>query len=87
MTAGQLVQFIFYAGIVAGGVGALSETYGDLQRAAGASERLSELLTVEPEVKAPVHPVAIGQDAGPRAWVRDACTRIWAQGILPTRKR
>ncbi|HSM96219.1 MAG TPA: ABC transporter transmembrane domain-containing protein [Rhizomicrobium sp.] len=59
MTAGQLVQFIFYAGIVAGGVGALSETYGDLQRAAGASERLSELLTVEPEVKAPAHPVAI----------------------------
>jgi len=59
MTAGQLVQFIFYAGIVAGGVGALSETYGDLQRAAGASERLSELLTVEPEVKAPLHPVAL----------------------------
>ncbi|MGN6149680.1 MAG: ABC transporter transmembrane domain-containing protein, partial [Rhizomicrobium sp.] len=56
MTAGQLVQFIFYAGIVAGGVGALSETWGDLQRAAGASERLSELLTVEPEVKAPAHP-------------------------------
>jgi len=63
MTAGQLVQFIFYAGIVAGGVGALSETYGDLQRAAGASERLSELLTVEPEVKAPVHPVAISLPA------------------------
>jgi ATP-binding cassette subfamily B protein len=63
MTAGQLVQFIFYAGIVAGGVGALSETYGDLQRAAGASERLSELLLVEPEVKAPVHPVAIPSPA------------------------
>jgi ATP-binding cassette subfamily B protein len=63
MTAGQLVQFIFYAGIVAGGVGALSETYGDLQRAAGASERLSELLTVEPEVKAPPHPLAIPSPA------------------------
>jgi ATP-binding cassette subfamily B protein len=63
MTAGELVQFIFYAGIVAGGVGALSETYGDLQRAAGASERLGELLTVEPEVKAPPHPVAIPQPA------------------------
>jgi ATP-binding cassette subfamily B protein len=44
MTSGQLVQFIFYAGIVAGGVGTLSETWGDLQRAAGASERLMELL-------------------------------------------
>ncbi|MGN6516191.1 MAG: ABC transporter transmembrane domain-containing protein [Rhizomicrobium sp.] len=59
MTAGELVQFIFYAGIVAGGVGALSETYGDLQRAAGASERLSELLAVEPEVKAPANPVVL----------------------------
>jgi ATP-binding cassette subfamily B protein len=63
MTAGELVQFIFYAGIVAGGVGALSETYGDLQRAAGASERLGELLSVEPEVKAPPHPVAIPMPA------------------------
>jgi ATP-binding cassette subfamily B protein len=59
MTAGQLVQFIFYAGIVAGGVGALSETYGDLQRAAGASERLSELLNVEPEVRAPKTPLPL----------------------------
>ena len=63
MTAGQLVQFIFYAGIVAGGVGALSETYGDLQRAAGASERLSELLTVEPDVKAPTHPKTLAMPA------------------------
>jgi ATP-binding cassette subfamily B protein len=63
MTAGQLVQFIFYAGIVAGGVGALSETWGDLQRAAGASERLSELLTVEPEVKAPAHPKTLAMPA------------------------
>ena len=59
MTAGQLVQFIFYAGLVAGGVGAISETYGDLQRAAGASERLSELLTVEPEIQAPEHPASL----------------------------
>ena len=59
MSAGQLVQFIIYAAIVAGGVGAMSETYGDLQRAAGASERLSELLTVEPDIVVPVHPLAL----------------------------
>ena len=59
MTAGELVQFIIYAGIVAGGVGAMSETWGDLQRAAGASERLSELLTVEPDVLPPAHPIPI----------------------------
>jgi ATP-binding cassette subfamily B protein len=59
MTGGQLAQFIAYAVIVASGFGALSETWGDLQRAAGASERLSELLAVEPAVKAPVHPRAL----------------------------
>jgi ATP-binding cassette subfamily B protein len=63
ITAGQLVQFIFYAVLVAGAVGAISETYGDLQRAAGASERLSELLTVEPEIMAPEHPVKLPEKA------------------------
>ncbi len=63
MTAGQLVQFIIYAAIVAGGVGAMSETYGDLQRAAGASERLSELLTVEPDIVVPAHPLALPMPA------------------------
>src|ERR1700678_2960558 len=56
MTAGQLVQFFFLAVFVAGGVGALSETWGDVQRAAGASERLMELLHSEPDVKAPTNP-------------------------------
>jgi ATP-binding cassette subfamily B protein len=56
MTPGQLVQFISYALLVAGGVGAISETWGDLQRAAGASERLVELFTVPPAIAAPLHP-------------------------------
>ena len=42
---GELVAFIFYAFIVAGSVGALSEVWGEIQRAAGAAERLMELLT------------------------------------------
>ena len=61
MTGGELTQFLFYAVFVANGFGALSETWGDLQRAAGASERLSELLEVEPEVKAPAHPALLPQ--------------------------
>jgi len=44
MTGGLLLQFILLGGLVAGGVGSLSEVWGDLQRAAGASERLMELL-------------------------------------------
>jgi len=57
MTGGELVQFILYAVFVANGFGALSETWGDLQRAAGASERLTEILDTEPAVKAPEHPL------------------------------
>jgi ATP-binding cassette, subfamily B, bacterial len=63
MTPGQLVQFIFYALLVAGGVGAVSETWGDVQRAAGASERLVELLTVPPAIEAPPHPKTIALPA------------------------
>ena len=59
MTGGLLVQFIFYAGIVAGGIGALSETWGDVQRAAGASERLMELLHTEPAIPVPANPIAL----------------------------
>ncbi len=44
MTVGELVQFVIYAVMVAGGVAALSEIWGELQRAAGATERLVELL-------------------------------------------
>jgi ATP-binding cassette, subfamily B, bacterial len=48
---------------VANGFGALSETWGDLQRAAGASERLSELLDIEPEVQAPAKPALLPKPA------------------------
>ncbi len=59
MTGGQLSAFVFYAVIVAGAVGTISEVIGDLQRAAGATERLFELLAVEPAIRAPAHPVAL----------------------------
>lgn len=55
-TPGELAAFIFYAFIVAGSVGALSEVIGDLQRAAGAVERLFELLRAEPTIVAPDEP-------------------------------
>jgi len=55
MTVGQLVQFVIYAVMVAGAVGALAEIWGELQRAAGATERLSELLSAEDAVQDPAH--------------------------------
>jgi ATP-binding cassette subfamily B protein len=52
ISAGDLSAFVFYAVLMAGAVGAVSEVVGDLQRAAGASERLAELLAVPPAFEA-----------------------------------
>ncbi len=59
MTPGELVQFVIYAIMVAAAVGALSEVWGELQRAAGATERLVELLGTTDTVRDPDHPVAL----------------------------
>jgi len=56
MSVGELVQFVIYAVMVAGAVGALSEIWGELQRAAGATERLSEMLHAEDSVADPAKP-------------------------------
>jgi ATP-binding cassette subfamily B protein len=57
LTAGELSAFVFYAVIVASAVGTISEVIGDVQRAAGATERLFELLVVAPAIRAPADPV------------------------------
>ncbi len=59
LSAGQLSAFVFYAVLVAGGAAAISEVIGDLQRAAGATERLLELLATEPEIRAPADPITL----------------------------
>jgi len=56
ITEGGLVQFMIYTIMVGGAVAALSEVWGELQRAAGATERLVELLTAEDSVLDPVEP-------------------------------
>lgn len=61
MSPGTLGSFVFYAIVVAGSLGSLSEVWGEIQRAAGASERLLELLREEPDIKAPENPVAISE--------------------------
>lgn len=61
MTVGALVQFVIYAVITAGSVGALSEIWGELQRAAGATERLTELLGAEDTVQDPDVPVRLAE--------------------------
>ena len=59
ITGGTIAAFVLYGGLLAGAFGALSEVYGDFLRAAGASERLTELLEAEPEIRAPANPVAL----------------------------
>jgi len=62
LSAGELSSFVFYAMIVAGSTGALSEVMGDLQRAGGAAERLMELRNEVPLIASPVQPVALPAD-------------------------
>jgi ATP-binding cassette subfamily B protein len=59
MSAGQLSQFVLYAVILASSVGALSELWGEVQRAAGATERLMEILATRPMIAAPAAPARL----------------------------
>jgi ATP-binding cassette subfamily B protein len=63
MSSGALIQFVIYAVMVAGAVAALSEIWGELQRAAGATERLVELLETKDMVIDPQSPKALAQPA------------------------
>ena len=58
MSVGMLVQFVIYSIMVAGAVAALSEIWSELQRAAGATERLIELLNIEDTVNDPIKAVS-----------------------------
>ncbi len=59
MTAGELASFILYAALVAGGVATIAEVWGDLMRAAGATERLLELLRARPAIAEPASPALL----------------------------
>ncbi|HWY65647.1 MAG TPA: ABC transporter transmembrane domain-containing protein [Rhizomicrobium sp.] len=63
-TGGDLVAFIVFGVLVGGGVGSLSEVWGDVQRAAGATERLMELLHEVPAIRAPARPLSLPAKPG-----------------------
>ena len=63
MSGGTLGQFMLYAILCATSIGALSEVWGEVQLAAGATERLVEILQVEPDIKAPENPKPLPQPA------------------------
>jgi ATP-binding cassette, subfamily B, bacterial len=59
ISGGRLSQFVIYALFAAGALGELSEVWGETTQAAGAAERITEFLTLEPEIKSPVNPVPL----------------------------
>ena len=73
MTGGQLGQFLLYAGYVGVAAASLSEMWGEVQRAAGAMERLIELENAQPTIEAPAHPVAL--PAPGRGEIRSSASR------------
>jgi len=79
ITAGTLSQFVLFAVLAASGLGQLSEVWGELSQAAGSAERLTELLRVVPDIKAPAHPVPL--PSPPRGEISFAAVRF----AYPTR--
>jgi ATP-binding cassette subfamily B protein len=61
MSGGALVQFVLLSVVAGGGVGVLGEAYGEVQKGAGAMQRISEILDSRPSIAAPVHPVPLPQ--------------------------
>jgi ATP-binding cassette, subfamily B, bacterial len=59
ITGGRLGQFVLYAVLAAASMGELSEVWGEVNQAAGAAERLGELLAVQPDIKSPTHPTPL----------------------------
>ncbi len=66
MSAGELGQFVLYAVMVASATGVLSEVWGELQRATGATERLMELLAAQPGITSPTQPVPLPESGAGR---------------------
>ncbi|MFA7552727.1 MAG: ABC transporter transmembrane domain-containing protein [Spongiibacteraceae bacterium] len=73
ITAGELAAFIFYAMMVAMSVGVISEVYSDLQRAAGATERLLELMYADNLITAPAQAIALPEEVSGKLEFDDVC--------------
>lgn len=80
---GALFQFAFLAVLAAGSVGALGETWGDVQKAAGAMERISELLDAQPGIAPPAVPKALPTPARGEIEFRDVTFAYPARPDLP----
>ena len=71
ITPGRLGQFVLYAVFAAGGLGELSQVWGEIAQASGAAERLFEILGIEPQIKPPAHPIILPKPARGEVAFRD----------------
>jgi len=83
MTGGQLGQFLLYAIFAAAAAAGLSEMWGEVQRAAGAMERLVELLETRPSILAPSDPVDLPEPGDGRITLKDVTFRYPARPDVP----
>ncbi len=75
MTGGQLAQFLMYSMFVGSSAAALSELWGEIQRGAGAMERLTELLQAKPAISAPEDPAHLPEKVSGRISFKNASFR------------
>ena len=83
MSGGRLTQFVLYAVFAAGALAELSEVWGEAQQAAGAAERLTELLAVRPQITSPAHPIALPEPARGSIEFRDVDFNYASKPELP----
>jgi ATP-binding cassette subfamily B protein len=87
MTGGELSAFVFYAVLLATSGASMSELFGELQRAAGAADRLLELLAERPTITIPAVPVGMPQKARGRVAFEDVTFHYPARPELPSLNR
>jgi ATP-binding cassette subfamily B protein len=86
MTPGALLQFVMLAVFASGAVAALGETWGDVQKAAGAMERIDELMRAKPDIAAPAEPVALPEPPRGDLSIRDVDFAYPGRPDLPALK-
>ena len=87
MTGGELASFVLYAAMVAGSVSTMAEVWGDMMRAAGATERLLELLHTTTPITEPSQPVAVNMPSNANITFHDVHFYYPSRPLTPALKR
>lgn len=83
MTGGELASFVLYAAMVAGSVSTMAEVWGDVMRAAGATERLLELLHTDSVIAEPTSPQSLVNSSSAAIYFNDVCFHYPSRPLMP----